>query len=256
MYKKDLNWLGLVMGVMLAGCAPATAGAAATGQGGGGGADPTSGGTTDAGTTETEATAAAASAYFPMSVGSTWAYRVTNAAGMTADRMTTVEALEPAGGTVGPVAFRIRNEALGSTTINWEQLSGMVVVRYRQNMLDATAKLLLDKTYTPSSVVFDESAAHLMAGATWNEAYAETQAPVTGQPKTSQESVKWTVEAVDDVVTVPAGTFTCVRVRRHHASSTNPADEVNWYATGTGSVKETGGGPRSDETRELVSFNP
>jgi hypothetical protein len=250
MYKRDRKWIVLVMTLVLAGCGPTTAGAVATGRGGGGGGEAPDAGTTDTGT------AVEQSNYFPMAIGNNWTYRVTNSAGVSADRMTTVEAMEPAGGTAGPLAFRIRNEALATTTINWEQLSGMVVVRYRQSMLDATATLLVDKTYTPSSAVFDEAAAHLVAGVTWNEAYMETQAPATGPPKTSQEFVEWTVEAVDDVVTVPAGTFTCVRVRRHHSSSKNPADEVNWYATGMGSVKESGGGPQSDETRELVSFNP
>jgi hypothetical protein len=243
MSKRDQIRFGFVLGMMLAGCGPAIQGAMATGQGGSGG-DPA----------EAGAAMIEGSAFFPLTVGATWTYRVSNPAGAAANRMTAVEAMEPAGGTAGPVAFRIRNEALDRTTINWEQLSG-VVVRYRQSTLDAAAKLLLDKTYTPSSSVFDESGAHLVAGATWNEIYAETQVPTTGLPKTSEERVKWALEAVDDVVSVPAGTFTCIRVRRHHASSKNPVDEVTWYATGIGSVKETGAGSLSDETRELVSVN-
>jgi hypothetical protein len=242
MREKSQKMFALVLGIVFAGCGPAAPGTMATGLGGSGG-EPAEGGVT----------VAEGNAYLPLAIGAAWTYRVSNPAGTTADKMTVVEAMEPAGGTAGPVAFRIRNEALDGTTINWEQLSGMVMVRYRQHTLDTAANLLLDKTYAPSSVVFDESGNRLVAGATWNETYAQTQTPTAGQPKTSQELVKWTVEAIDDVVSVPAGVFTCIRVRRHHSSSMNPADEVTWYAQGTGRVKETGAGSLSDETRELVS---
>jgi hypothetical protein len=232
-----------LLGAILAGCAPAQAMQAMTTGAGGSGGDPAAG----------DATVLDGSTYFPLAVGATWTYRITNPAGATADKMTTVEALEPSNGTSGPVAFRTRNEALDGTTINWEQVTGVAVVRYRQHVLDATATAVLDKTYAPSSVVFDESGPHLVPGTIWSETYAQTQVPVGGQPKTSQETVKWTLEAVDDVVTVPAGVFTCLRVRRHHSSSMNPADEVTWYAAGTGRVKETGAGTLSDETKELVT---
>jgi hypothetical protein len=241
--RKRNGWMvELGLGMVLAGCGAAAPGATANGQGGSGGDPP------DGGTAISDGTL-----YFPLSIGNAWTYRVTDATGATADKMTTVEALEPGDGMNGPLAFRIRNEAIASATINWQQLSGTAIVRYRQHVLDAAGNDMLDKTYAPSSVVFDESGSHLVAGATWNETYAETKPSATGQLKTSQEFVKWTVEATDDVVTVPAGVFTCIRVRRHHASSNNPVDEVTWFASGTGSVKETGAGPLSDQSRELVS---
>jgi hypothetical protein len=112
---------------------------------------------------------------------------------------------------------------------------------------------MVEKTFAPSSIDFDASNDHLVPGVTWNEDYLETQTGATAPAQTKQEFVKWTVEATDDVVSVPAGTFTCIRVRRHHASSKNPADEVTWYASGTGKVKETGAGSLADQTRELVS---
>jgi hypothetical protein len=238
------NWwmAELGLGMVLAGCGVAAPDATGLGQGGSGG------GAVDGAVAITDGLA-----YSPLAIGATWTYRISDPTGATADKSTSIEALEPGDGLNGPAAFRIRNEALDSVNINWEQLSGTAVVRYRQNRLDAAGNVLQEKTYTPSSVVFDESSGHLVAGATWNEAYAEKQAGATIATKTSQESVTWTVEATDDVVTVPAGTFTCIRVRRHQPSSKNTADEVTWYARGTGKVKETGGGTLADQTRELVS---
>jgi len=241
---RKTNWwtIELVLGVVLAGCGAADPGATATGQGGAAG----EGGA--GGTAITDGPA-----YFPLTIGATWSYRISDPTGATADKATTVEALEPGDGLNGPLAFRIRNEALDGVNVNWEQLSGTAIVRYRQDRVDAAGNVLVEKTYAPSSVVFDESAGRLVAGGTWNEAYTETQAGAKNAPKTSQESVTWTVEATDDVVSVPAGTFTCIRVRRHQPTSKNPADEVAWYASGTGKVKETGGGTNADQTRELVS---
>lgn len=228
------NWwtVELVLGVVLAGCGGA--------QGGAGEIMP--------GPTITDGPA-----YFPLAIGDSWTYRISDPTGATADRVTTVEAMEPEDGANGPLAFRIRNEALDGTNINWEQLGENAIVRYRQQALDASDSLLVEKTFAPSSVDFDASADHLMPGVTWNETYLETQAGATAPAQTKQEFVKWTVEATDDVVSVPAGTFTCIRVRRHHASSKNPADEVTWYANGTGKVKETGAGSLADQTRQLVT---
>src|SRR6185369_7898596 len=109
-------------------------------------------------------------------------------------------ASEPWDGMNGPLAFRVRNEALDGTNINWEQLSGTTIVRYRQDRLDPAGGVMVEKTYAPSSVVFDASGNHLVTGGTWNETYVETQAGATVRTKTSQESVNWTVEATDDVV--------------------------------------------------------
>jgi hypothetical protein len=242
MRKRNTWMVELGLGMVLAGCGAAAPGTTASGQGGSGGDTPDGGTVVSAGT-----------AYFPLRLGIAWTYRVTDTSGASADKMTTVEALEPGDGMNGPLAFRFRNESLAGATVNWQQLSGTAIVRYRQHVLDAAGNDTLEKTYAPSSVVFDESEGHLVAGATWNEMYAETKPNATGQPKTTQELVKWTVEATDDVVTVPAGVFTCIRVRRHHISSANPVDEVTWFAPGTGSVKETGAGPLADQMRELVS---
>jgi len=235
MRNRDWQMLGLAFGTAIAGCG---------------------GGTPANGVADVPDGAAAITdgvAYFPLAVGAAWTYRISSPTATTADKMTTVEALEAEDGMNGPMAFRIRNEALDGTNINWEQLSGTAIVRYRQHVVDASDNVLIDKNYAPSSVDFDESEAHLVAAMSWNETYLETQTAAPAAGKTKQEFVMWTVEATDDVVTVPAGTFTCIRVRRHHSSSKNPADEVAWYASGTGKVKETGGGTLADQTRELVS---
>jgi len=234
MRNRDWQMVELVFGMVIAGCG----GTPADGTG-----NPPPGGPaiTDG------------AAYFPLAVGAAWTYRISSPTEATADKTTTVEAMEPEDGMNGPMAFRIRNQSLDGTNINWEQLSGTAIVRYRQHVVDASDNILIDKAFVPSSVDFDESETRLAAAASWNETYLETQTAAPAAGKTKQEFVMWTVEAIDDVVSVPAGTFTCIRVRRHHSSSKNPADEVAWYAKGIGKVKETGVGSLADQTRELLS---
>jgi hypothetical protein len=124
----------LVLGVVLAGCGGAQPG---------GGEVPTGPAITDG------------PAYFPLAVGDSWTYRISDSTGATADKLTTVDAMEPEDGANGPLAFRIRNEALDGTNINWEQLSGTAIVRYRQQALDAADSLMVEKTFAPSSIDFD-----------------------------------------------------------------------------------------------------
>ena len=123
-------------------------------------------------------------------------------------------------------------------------------MRLEEKQLDQTGAVLVDKQYAPPILVLDESAAHLVSGATWTEQYMETKTPST-KKKATKETTDWTVEAVADTVTVPAGTYTCIRVRRNHTSSKTPSNTVSWYADGVGKVKETGAGAFNDETLEL-----
>jgi hypothetical protein len=61
--------------------------------------------------------------------------------------------------------------------------------------------------------------------------------------------VSWTVESTSDRVTVPAGTFTCLRLRR---SRKHGEPTLSWFAKGVGLVKEQGAGPLGNETLSLV----
>jgi hypothetical protein len=61
-------------------------------------------------------------------------------------------------------------------------------------------------------------------------------------PKTN----RFFIDAIDEPVTVPAGDFRAVKVRRETVGSTQ---KVFWYVFGVGKVKETGG-----QTEELEAY--
>ena len=74
--------------------------------------------------------------------------------------------------------------------------------------------MVVDKQYTPPILVLEQSAAHLTAGATWTESYMELKTP-SAEGKATKEQAVWTVESVNDDVTVAAGTYTRIRVSRN-----------------------------------------
>jgi hypothetical protein len=188
--------------------------------------------------------------YLPLAVGATWTWRVSGDA--TYDKTSTVEALEDVGGAkAGIQAYRVRTTDPEGDTVSWQQDTGTSIVRHREQTFSATDKMLSDQIYTPGKLRIDESDAHMAAGSTFVETYTEQETdPDTGAIKTREKSEMWIVEAVNEPVSVPAGTFNCVRLRRT-GSEEGASDKRYWFARGIGKVKETGG-----QTEELASFTP
>ncbi len=195
--------------------------------------------------------AAAAGNYLPLAVGMSWTYNITSTSGTTGQGTTSVEANDTAP-MAGLPAMRVRSGLLDGNTLSWEQTSGSTIVRVEEQQLDQSGSVVVDKQYMPAIIVLDESPAHLTAGATWTEDYKQLKTPST-KGKATKEEAQWTVESIDDMVTVPAGTYSCIRVRRVHSTSKTPSNTVSWYAAGIGRVRETGAGANNDQTLELAS---
>src|SRR5579884_4055939 len=190
-----------------------------------------------------------ASTYFPLAPGLAWTYKVTTVSGTISQHQTTVEATEPSPSTQQP-ALRVRYELPDAIKLEWDQQVGASVVRYEEHQIDSSGNTVAGKTYSPSELVLDESPQHLVTGAAWSEQFMETKTP-SKHNKSTAETAQWTVEAVDEMVTVPAGTFSCLKIQRVHTSSKSPVPETTWYAAGIGKVKEIGAGPNNDEMLEL-----
>jgi hypothetical protein len=185
--------------------------------------------------------------YLPMKTGATWTYRITDPdTGATGDKISTVGDLEDVGGLkAGQMAFRVTTEKLDGTTVSWQEDTGTSVVRHKEQSFDTAQVMTSEEHYDPSKLRLDESPAHLEDGATWVDSYMEL---ITGAPAPVQKNETWIVEAVGEEVTVPAGTFTTLRVRR--TGAVGAADKTYWFARGVGKVREAGG-----QTEELVSYD-
>jgi hypothetical protein len=187
--------------------------------------------------------------YLPLAEGRSWTYQVTES-GVVTQKVQTVGPEEPVGGS-GPNserrAFRtVTSKDDGSDeTVSWQTHESGTAIRYRERALSA-GQLALEEHWAPHKLRLDESAERLLPGVTWLEAYEETKLPVGMIPTTGVRSDEWTVLAVDERVTVPAGTFDCLVVHKASDSSS----KTYWFARGVGKVKEEGG-----QTEELVSYD-
>lgn len=242
-----MNGRARISGAWFLGLAAVVAAFTGSCGGGGGGATPSSS------PPPVMTDAAAAGNYLPLIVGSNWTYSVTSASGATGQGTVTVEGAENAPN-AGQPALRVHTILLDGGSLSWEQTSGSAVVRYEEQQLSSAGTVIVDTQYMPPILVLDESAEHLTTGAAWTETYSQLKTPST-KGKATKETTEWTVEAVGESVAVPAGTYSCIRVRRNHTSSKTPSDTVSWYAAGIGRVKETGAGENNDQTLELASVS-
>jgi hypothetical protein len=182
--------------------------------------------------------------YIPLSVGAAWTWNgydtLSGASGPTDSHVEALETLT--GAKAGKSAFRVRSATLVGSTVNWQEDTGTAVVRHREQFFDAGGLLKSDHLFTPNKLRLDESAARTALNASWVETYTDVANAST------TITVAWTVEAVDEMVTVPAGTFSCLRV---HAVQAGGAayDSTFWFARNVGKVKEAG-----TEVRQLVGY--
>jgi hypothetical protein len=186
--------------------------------------------------------------YLPLRVGALWRYQITAADGRTGAGSVRVDGLDYDAVDDG-VAYRVREDLLDGTVWVWETDKGGRISCAQEEADDPAGAVREEETYDPPVTVLDERASRLVEGASWPEAFLDTTPNLRGRPKTRRAELKWEVESLADRVTVPAGTFTCLRVRRsrkHHPTL------VSWYAKGVGLVKQTGAGPLGDQTLALV----
>lgn len=193
----------------------------------------------------------AAERLLPLAIGASWTFSVTPTLGGPSETKTsTVQALEDVGATkAGVTAFRVRTEKLDGVTVSWQEDTCTSIVRHREQSLDLGGLLETDQVYVPSKLRIDESPARLAQDATWVETYTEVEEDITsGMTTTTVKMERWTVEQAAAEVTVPAGTFTAVLLRRM-GEGVGTSDKRYWFVPGVGKVKETG-----DQTEELTEY--
>ena len=120
------------------------------------------------------------------------------------------------------------------------------MVRYREQAFKAgQTSPKSEEGWNPPKLYLDEAPEHLVTDASWVETYQETKQK-TGEAATTETTKDvWKIIALGETVTVPAGTFEAIVVRKTGTSKV----KTYWFVRGVGKVKETG-----EETEELVSY--
>jgi hypothetical protein len=184
----------------------------------------------------------------PLAQGNTWTYSVKKQ-GEESTKVLLVESEEEIGGegpSSGVVAFKITTTKDDKPdAVAWQALAAKRVLRYREQELSGkTGEVKSERYWEPGRLQVDGNSDHTASGASWVEEFAETKIE-DGKEETTDESDTWSVDAVDEVVTVPAGTFTALVLRRGSGSKA----KTLWFVKGVGKVKEDG-----DELEELVAY--
>ncbi len=176
--------------------------------------------------------------YFPIAVGASWTYEV-QSGGSTGTKVQSVLALEDVGGAhAGTLAYKVQStKPSGKITISWQEDTGAALVRHREQTFARDQSQETEETYTPAKLRLDESAERLTDGASYDYTYDEIVLDLaTNQTSTLSKTETWTVEAVDVLVTVPAGAFSCIQVRKFNAGT--GSDKRYWFSKGVGKVRE------------------
>ena len=188
---------------------------------------------------------------FPLETGNTWSFRTTKGSeiGM---KTQSVGALERVGGT-GPkaatMAYKMsttKDDGLDKTE-SWQAEVDGRIVRYRERAYSATnGALELEEHWDPYKLRIDGT--QLTVGTTYTEQYRETKLVDGAAPATAMSMDTWRVVSVNEMVTVPAGTFSTVVIEKVGGTST----KRYWFARGVGKVKEQSGSQMEELTSYMV----
>jgi hypothetical protein len=188
---------------------------------------------------------------YPWKVGTTWTWLLSDPnSSTTMVNDTTVESYEAVPGRADKCAFKVTGEKLFGNTLSWDDYEGDIGVRYFQSDFDQGGGHVDDQAEDPYRLKADETPAHLTQGATYSETFDETTTDSTGTTTRAKQE-DWEVVSMSESVTVPAGTYDTVHLRRtNHADPTKIKDF--WFARGVGKVKETGG----EQDQDLMAYTP
>lgn len=186
--------------------------------------------------------ATTALAWYPLGEGYAWTYRVVEQGVTVEKRREVVGTHDLAGRTVWMLESREGGERLVAWT-DYTPEAG--VRRYRDEHYSlASGNLLETNEYEPYTLRMPPPG----LDGDMSENYAVRTTSGSGVAVDRREKLhRWSIVSENEELTVPAGTFRTLHVRRLNDDGSKSRDF--WYAAGIGKVKETG-----DFVEELVSY--
>lgn len=187
---------------------------------------------------------------YPLTAGSSWTYRIEDPSVATGPFEKRVEVVgeQPVPET-GDRAMEVRSTQPHLVEVSWQKEKDGVVYRVREedHKADTLARVT---TWTPAAM--KSLAMERPEG--WSVVSSLTE--VTRYPggtkadDTDKKKYTWSVVAVNETVTTPAGTFSnAIRLQRKREDKAEPV-RTYWLVPGIGKVKETG-----ERTEELTAYD-
>ena len=192
----------------------------------------------------------------PLRLGARWTYQIRSLRDDSIRaKTTTVTATRVLDGKKADKrVFETETRFADDLTVGWIEDVGLRLVRHgEQRFKRGTLRATHRVWWHPHKTKVDESPARLRVGTFWDEEYTEEGGDTPGLRRD-----RWTVKALDEPVTVPAGTFRCVRLQRDELLNSNAGEDAQdvsktyWFAPGVGKVKELA--DFGNRIEELVSF--
>lgn len=178
---------------------------------------------------------------FPVAVGNRWEFVVSEAGSPDSLKVQSIT------GTAGS-GFNFETQRGAAKTVSVQRLDGTKLVRVSEVSYDGPT-VVERLTFTPPALRVETANPKL--GDTYEtdhtENHVDEDGNVIGLGARKLES--FIVEAIDEAITVPAGTFVCVRLRR---TTVGGASKTFWYAPGIGKIREVGGQTESLKSHSLV----
>ena len=185
----------------------------------------------------------------PMVVGATWVYNVTDT-GVAYTKNSAVMAFEDIGGmAAGTMGYKVSETIKTSTQLTWYESTATDVRRHHDQQTDANGVMTSEDWYTPYDLRVDESSDHVMAGAAWTLSYMDAHTSASKPASNKMITENWTTDAVNETVTVPAGTFSALKITR--TDTANGASKSQWFVPGVGKIRESN---TTGHLEELTSY--
>lgn len=185
---------------------------------------------------------------WPLGAGASWTYRVNDPLRGVFDKVVRVEGASTVpGAATAASAILVRDTEPLLEELSWQVREGGLVFRAREEDRRDGA-VVRSTTWTPAELksVASVPAAGWVHDATVHQTITHADGTVTEK----DERFVWRVVAASERVTVPAGTFDCVRIARVNPDKAG-SERTYWLAAGVGKVREEG-----ERVEELVSYRP
>ena len=175
-----------------------------------------------------------------MAVGNSWTFQVVSS-GVAFTKVQTVTGTVAVGDEVGYRVLTRRDRDRGTRSIQVIR-DGRLERVYEETLEGEGVKARF--RFEPAALRIDST--KVKSGDTYSDVHEKVEVDEAGTSLgVESKSHTFFVESGLDLVTVPAGTFECVRVRRVRADG---SEKTYWYAQGLGKIREEGG-----QTEELRS---
>ncbi|HYO54405.1 hypothetical protein [Archangium sp.] len=183
---------------------------------------------------------------WPLTRGSTWTYRITDPVRGTFEKR--VEVLgEQAVPETTMTATAVRSTQPHLEELSWQVDVNGVVVRLREEDRKGDT-LARATTWNPATV--KSLATERPVGWSYESSIRELTRLGDGTTEDKDKTYIWRVEAVNETVHTPAGTFTnAIRIKRARGDKENQ-ERTYWLVPGIGKVKEDG-----ERLEVLVSYD-